>query len=161
KATGNLGDESMALLRTVALASPDTLVRRLALRSLAAAGGLDSATAARAIRDRDDESRRMTLRGAGTLSPGFPPPLLRAGCRDSSAIVRIGAIAAARLGDGPPDCRPILAATKDPVPAVALTAVDSLGSGCADSAGAGAVLRRLAAAPVRTGPADHRWQMPA
>src|SRR5262245_14904045 len=31
KATGNLGDESVALLRTAALASPDTLVRRLAL----------------------------------------------------------------------------------------------------------------------------------
>jgi cyclophilin family peptidyl-prolyl cis-trans isomerase len=161
KATGNLGDESVALLRKAALASPDTLVRRLALRTLAAAGGLDSATAAHAIRDRDDESRRMTLRGAGTLSPGFRATLVRGGFRDSSVIVRIEAIAAARLGDSLPDCRPILAATGDPVPAVALTAVDSLGSGCADSAGAGVVLRRLAAAQVRTGPPDHRWQMPA
>ena len=96
---------------------------------------------------------------------GGPSPrraaLVRDGFRDSSLIVRTEAIAAARLGDGPPDCRPILAATTDRVPAVALTAVDSLGSGCADTAGAAAVLRRLAATPVRSGPPDHHWQLPA
>jgi cyclophilin family peptidyl-prolyl cis-trans isomerase/HEAT repeat protein len=161
KATGNLGDESVALLRKAALASSDTLVRRLALRTLATAGGLDSATAVRAIRDRDDESRRMTLRGAGALSPALRAALVRTGFRDASVIVRTEAIAAARLGDSAPDCRPILAATRDPAPAVALTAVDSLGSGCADTADATAVLRRLAATPVHGGPPDHRWQMPA
>ena len=161
KATGNIGDASIAALRTVALGSPDTLVRRLALRTLATAGGLDSATAVRSIRDRDDESRRMTLRGAGALAPTLRATMVRNGFRDSSTIVRIEAVAAARLGDGPPDCRPILAATGDPSPAVALTAVDSLGSGCADTAGAGSVLRRLASAPGRSGPGDHRWQIPA
>ncbi|MFL5514966.1 MAG: HEAT repeat domain-containing protein [Gemmatimonadales bacterium] len=161
KATGNLDAGSVALLRHGALASPDTMVRRLALRTLAAAGGLDSATAVGAIHDRDDESRRMTLRGSGDLSPTLRAALVRTGFRDSSVIVRIEAVAAARLGDGPPDCRPIVEGTRDPVPAIALTAVDSLGSGCADSPGAVAVLRRLAAGPVRSGPADHRWQMPA
>src|SRR3954465_7724837 len=141
--------------------TPDTMVRRLALRTVAAAGGLDSATAVGAIPDRDDESRRMALRGSGDLSPALRAALGRTGFRDSSVIVRIEAVAAARLGDGPPDCRPIVEGTRDPVPAIALTAVDSLGSGCADSPGAVAVLRRLAAGPVRSGPADHRWQMPA
>ena len=161
KATGDLGDESVALLRKSALASSDTLVRRLALRTLATAGGLDSATAVRAIRDRDDESRRMTLRGAGALSPTLRAALVRDGFRDpaSSCAPR----------RSPPrvwaTARPIAAPSSRPrairVPAVALTAVDSLGSGCADTAGAAAVLRRLAATPVPIGPPDHRWQMPA
>ena len=64
----------VALLRASAVASPDTMVRRLSLLTLAAAGGLDSATAVRAARDRDDETRRMTLRGAGTLSAGARAP---------------------------------------------------------------------------------------
>jgi cyclophilin family peptidyl-prolyl cis-trans isomerase/HEAT repeat protein len=161
KATGDLAAETIALLRRVAVTSPDTLVRRLALRTLATGAGLDSATAVRAIGDQEDESRRMALRGAGALSPGLRADLVRRGFGDSSVIVRIEAIAAARLGAGPPDCRPILAATSDPVPAVAITAVDSLASGCADTAGAAAALGRLAAAPVRSGPPDHRWQLPA
>jgi cyclophilin family peptidyl-prolyl cis-trans isomerase len=161
KATGDLVPESVALVRRIALASPDTVVRRLALRTLATTAGLDSATAVRGIADGDDESRRMTLRGAGTLSPALRADLVRRGFGDTAVIVRIEAIAAARLGDGLPDCAPILRATGDPVPAVAITAVDSLASGCADSAGAPAVLGRLAAAAVRRGPADHRWQLPA
>ena len=161
KATGDLVPESITVLRRVAVGSPDTMVRRLALRTLATATGLDSATATRAIGDRDDESRRMTLRGAGALSPPLRAELVRRGFADTAVIVRIEAIAAARLGDGPPDCAPILRATRDPVPAVAITAVDSLASGCADSAGAASVLRGLAAAEVRHGPPDHRWQLPA
>jgi cyclophilin family peptidyl-prolyl cis-trans isomerase/HEAT repeat protein len=161
KATGDLAPETVALLRRTALASPDTMVRRLALRTLAATAGLDSATAVRAIADRDDESRRMTLRGAGTLSAPLRAELVRRGFADSAAMVRIEAVAAARLGGAPPDCGPILGATRDPSPAVAITAVDSLASGCADSAAAAAVLARLAAATVRQGPTDHRWQLPA
>src|SRR5438445_325082 len=54
KATGNLEPGRVALLRSAAIAAPDTVVRRLALLTLAAAGGLDSATAVRAFGDRDD-----------------------------------------------------------------------------------------------------------
>jgi cyclophilin family peptidyl-prolyl cis-trans isomerase len=161
KATGDLAPETIGLLRRAAVESPDTLVRRLALRTLATAAALDSATAVRGIADRDDESRRMTLRGAGPLAPAIRGELVRRGFADPAVIVRIEAIAAARLGGAPPDCGPILGATRDPSPAVALTAVDSLASGCADSAAADSVLRRLAAAPVRRGPPDHRWQLPA
>jgi cyclophilin family peptidyl-prolyl cis-trans isomerase/HEAT repeat protein len=161
KATGDLVPETVALLRRAAIESPDTMVRRLALRTLATTAGLDSATAVRAIADRDDESRRMALRGAGTLTPGLRTRLVGRGFRDTTVIVRIEAIAAARLGGDQPDCGPILAATRDPVPAVAITAVDSLASGCADSSAAAAVLAKLAGARVRHGPPDHRWQLPA
>ena len=158
RATGNLAPESTALLRRTAVASPDTMVRRLALRTLAAAGALDSATAVRAARDRDDEARRMNLRGSGGLSARLRATLVRRALADPSTIVRVEAIAAARLGDGLPDCAPILAATRDPEPYVVLTAIDSLGSGCADRDAATAALERLADTPTVGGPPDHRWQ---
>jgi cyclophilin family peptidyl-prolyl cis-trans isomerase/HEAT repeat protein len=161
KATGNLEPETVTLLRKAAVAAPDTTARRLVLLTLAAAEGLDSATAVRAIRDRDPESRRMTLRGAGTLSPGLRASLVSKASTDRSTIVLIEAIAAARLGNGPPDCGPILALTRDREPYVALTAIDSLASGCADRAGAVAELLRLGTKPVTTGPLDHRWQQGA
>jgi cyclophilin family peptidyl-prolyl cis-trans isomerase len=158
RATGNLTPASVLLLRRAAVESEDTVVRRLSLLTLAAASGLDSATAVRAARDRDDESRRMALRGAGPLSPTFRAALVRRALADPSTIVRVEAIAAARLGDGLPDCAPILAATLDREAYVALTAIDSLGSGCADRATAAATLRRLVEVPATSGPPDHRWQ---
>jgi len=100
----------------------------------------------------------MTLRGAGALSPRLRAALIRRARADPSTIVRVEAIAAARLGDAPPDCAPILAATRDREPYVALTAIDSLGSGCADPKAAAAALRRLAASTATSGPPDHRWQ---
>jgi cyclophilin family peptidyl-prolyl cis-trans isomerase len=161
RATGNLTPASVLLLRRAAIAAPDTTVRRLALLTLAAAGGLDSATAVHAIGDRDAETRRMALRGSGSLAPSLRKILIRRGQADSSTIVRLEAIAAARLGDNPPDCRPILAATRDREPYVVLTAIDSLGSGCADSGAAAATLRRLAGSRSTGGPPDHRWQVAA
>jgi len=160
RATGNLTDSSVALLRQTA-ASPDTVVRRLALLTLAAAGGLDSATAVRAARDPDDETRRMALRGAGALTPSLRARLVAAALRDRSTIVRTEAVAAARLGDGLPDCRPLLALTGDRELYVALTAVDSLSSGCADTGAAARVLRRLAVSGRAAPAPDHQWQMSA
>ena len=158
RATGTLAPASVELLRRAALRSADTVVRRWSLLTLAAAGGLDSATAVRAIRDRDDEARRMTLRGTGTLTPALRAALVRSAMRDPSTIVRTEAIAAARLGDGPPDCAPILELTRDREPYVALTAIDSLGSGCADPQSAAAALKRLVTARATAGPPDHQWQ---
>lgn len=158
RATGTLTPASVISLRRAALASADTVVRRLALLTLATANGLDSATTVRAARDRDDETRRMALRGTGALSPSLRATLVRAAAVDPSTIVRIEAIAAARLGEGPPDCTPILAAMHDPEPYVVLTAIDSAGSGCADRDGATAQLRRFLNVPTTGGPPDHRWQ---
>jgi cyclophilin family peptidyl-prolyl cis-trans isomerase/HEAT repeat protein len=157
KATGNLDPASLALLRRGA-AAPDTVVRRLSLLTLAAADGLDSATAARAILDPDDETRRMVLRGSGALSAGQRGALVRRALADPSTIVRVQAVAAARLGGDPPDCASLLTAARDGEPYVALAAIDSLANGCADPAAAGAALRRLAASSPATGPPDHRWQ---
>jgi cyclophilin family peptidyl-prolyl cis-trans isomerase/HEAT repeat protein len=159
--TGNLDPTSVALLRTTGVGAPDTGVRRLALATLAIAGGLDSGTAMHAARDPDPEVRRLTLRGSGTLPVGLRSRLVRQAMTDPSMIVRVEAIAAARLGDSPPDCSPILAATRDREPYVVLTAIDSLGSGCAGRGAAIAALRRLAAAPGTGGPPDHRWQVGA
>jgi cyclophilin family peptidyl-prolyl cis-trans isomerase len=158
RATGTLTPASMVLLRAAALGSTDTVVRRLSLLALAAAGGLDSATAVRAVRDRDDETRRMALRGTGALAAPLRAMLVRDAMRDPSTIVRTEAIAAARLGEGPPDCAPILELTRDREPYVALTAIDSLGSGCADTPVAVVALKRLVLARVTAGPPDHRWQ---
>ncbi len=158
RATGNLTAETVVLLRSASGSAPDTTVRRLALLTLAVAGGLDSATAVRAARDGDDEARRMMLRGTGSLSPVFRRVLIRRAQSDTSTIVRIEAIAAARLGAAPPDCGPILAATRDPNPYVVLTAIDSLGSGCTEPGAAVAVLSRLASSATTKGPPDHRWQ---
>ena len=161
RATGTLTRESVVLLRRAALGSADTVVRRLSLLTLAAAGGLDSATAVRALRDRDAETRRMALRGTGALAAPLRAALVRRALRDPSPIVRTEIAAAARLGEGAPDCGPILTLTRDPEPYVALTAIDSLGSGCAAPAAAVAALARLVSAPVPGGPPDHRWQQGA
>ncbi len=158
KATGNLEPPTVVMLRGAAGGASDTTVRRLALLTLAAAGGLDSATAVRAARDPDDESRRMMLRGTGALSAGLRATLVRRAFADPGTIVRTEAIAAARLGDGSPDCAPILAATRDRDPYVALTAIDSLGSGCADARAAVATLRPLVTGRLTAGAPDHRWQ---
>jgi cyclophilin family peptidyl-prolyl cis-trans isomerase len=162
RATGNLTDSSVILLRGAAVASADTTVRRLALLTLAAVGGLDSSTAVRTMHDRDDESRRLTLRGTGALSAALRSRLVGQALKDRSMIVRTEVAAAARMGDSLPDCRPILTLTGDRALYVALTAVDSLGSGCADTPGAVKVLRQLARDGRSTsGPSDHRWQIGA
>ena len=161
RATGNLEPASLTLLRSAAVTSPDTVVRRLALLTLAAADGLDSATAVRTFPDKDDETRRMTLRGSGALSAQLRASVLRRALSDPSSIVRTEAVAAARMGDNPPDCMPILTLTRDVELYVVLTAIDSLGSGCADRRTAAAALRRLAVTSSTKGPPDHRWQVPA
>ena len=158
RATGTLDSATVALLRASAVASPDTTVRRLSLLTLAAAGGLDSATAVRAARDRDDETRRMTLRGAGTLSAALRTQLITRALHDPSTIVRTEVAATARLGDGPPACGPMLALTRDRDLYVVLAAIDSLAGGCADSAAAATTLERLASASSAAGPPDHGWQ---
>ena len=161
RVTGNLEPATIALLRTTAVTAPDSTARRLALATLALADGLDSATAVRAFADRDDEARRLTLRGSGPLAASLRKKLLGRALADPSMIVRVEAIAAARLGAGPPDCTPILAGTRDREPYVVLTAIDSLGSGCADRAAATTALRRLALSTATRGPPDHRWQVGA
>jgi len=100
----------------------------------------------------------MTLRGSAVLPGRLRASLVRRALADPATIVRVEATAAARQDDGAPDCAPILSATRDREPYVVLTAIDSLGSGCADDVAAAAMLARLADAPVTSGPPDHGWQ---
>jgi cyclophilin family peptidyl-prolyl cis-trans isomerase/drug/metabolite transporter (DMT)-like permease len=167
RATGNLVAASLDELRKAATSSPDTVVRRLALLTLAAAEGLDSATATRAARDPDEEVRRTVLRGTGTLSAAHRAALIRRALTDPSRIVRVQAVIAVRGGASTPDCSPILAATRDRDPYVVLTAIDSLGGGggggggCVDSKPTVRRLRQLATDTISEGPPDHRWQASA
>jgi cyclophilin family peptidyl-prolyl cis-trans isomerase/HEAT repeat protein/uncharacterized membrane protein len=161
RTTGNLTPASVGRLRDTAAESPDTVVRRLSLLTLAAADGLDSATAARAGRDPDEEVRRTMLRGTASLSPDYRAALVRRALGDPSRMVRIEAVIAARRGTKPPDCSPILVAMSDHDPYVALTAIDSLGSGCAEPKVPAERLRRVAAGEIGDGPPDHRWQAKA
>jgi cyclophilin family peptidyl-prolyl cis-trans isomerase/drug/metabolite transporter (DMT)-like permease/HEAT repeat protein len=161
RATGNLIPSSIAALRTAAVGSRDTAVRRLALLTLAVADGLDSITAERVSGDRDPEDRQAMLRGMGALSPAYRAALVRRALADTSRIVRIEAIIATRRGNPRPDCAPIVAATRDRDAYVALTAIDSVGGGCADPSPAVARLRQLATDSSTAGPVDHRWQVGA
>jgi cyclophilin family peptidyl-prolyl cis-trans isomerase/uncharacterized membrane protein/HEAT repeat protein len=161
RATGNLVSGSLDELRRAATGSPDTVVRRLALFTLAAADGLDSATATRAARDPDEEVRRTMLRGTGTLSAAHHAALVRQAVTDPSRLVRIQAVIAARRGAATPDCSLILGATSDRDPYVMLTAIDSLRGGCTDPKLVVGRLRQLAAGNITDGPPDHRWQASA
>jgi cyclophilin family peptidyl-prolyl cis-trans isomerase/drug/metabolite transporter (DMT)-like permease/HEAT repeat protein len=161
RATGNLVSPSLDQLRRAGIGSPDTVVRRLALLTLAAADGLDSATAEHAARDPDEEVRRNMLRGTGTLSAAHRARLLRKALADPSRIVRVQAVIATRHGADKLDCSSILSATRDRDPYVALVAIDSLAGGCADPPPAVSRLRQLASSGMNEGPPDHRWQASA
>jgi cyclophilin family peptidyl-prolyl cis-trans isomerase/HEAT repeat protein len=158
--TGTLSSESVALLRTLARTARAAPVRRLAVLTLAVAGGLDSATTMAASADADEQVRRLALRGARSLGPEARGALVRRAFADPGVIVRVDAVAAARAGTAVPDCRGIIAATGDRHPYVALTAIDSLGAPCADSAAAVRTLVRIIRRR-RTGLSDHAWQAPA
>ncbi|HEX3275042.1 MAG TPA: peptidylprolyl isomerase [Gemmatimonadales bacterium] len=158
RATGTLEPATVRLLRGAAVEPGDTVVRRLALLTLAASGGLDSATAVRTMEDRDDEIRRMTLRGAGALSASLRSHLIARALSDSSPIVRTEVAVTVRLGDSLPDCGPLLALTRDRNPYVGIAAIDSMAGGCAGRTAAARALARLAVAPSTLKPADHQWQ---
>jgi cyclophilin family peptidyl-prolyl cis-trans isomerase/HEAT repeat protein len=128
--------------------------------TLAVAGGLDSATTMAASADPDEQVRRLALRGARSLGGAARGALVRRAFADPSVIVRVDAVAAARAGTAAPDCRGIIAATRDGHPYVALTAIDSLGAPCADSAAAVRTLVQIITRP-RTGLPGHAWQAPA
>jgi cyclophilin family peptidyl-prolyl cis-trans isomerase/HEAT repeat protein len=102
----------------------------MALLTLSRAGGLDSGTTLAASRDRDPEVRRLALAGAAGLSPDDQADLVRSAFQDSSVIVRVAAVGAARAGDNPPDCDPLIAALEDPHPYVILAAIDAMGLPC-------------------------------
>lgn len=152
--------EAVGILRNLGQHGTEPATRRLAVLTLAVAGALDSTTTLHAARDPDEQVRRLALRGVMTLAPAARAQVIETAFADSSPIVRVDAIGAARAGEQRPDCRAISRATRDAHPYVRLIAIDSLGAACADSVGAWGTLLGIARR-ARSGPPEHAWQEPA
>ena len=151
--TGTLSADAVALLRRAVMSARAADARRLSVLALRTAGALDSATMFTAFADRDAQVRRLALGGVAALGPSARAELVRRAFADASPIVRIEAVAAARVGMQRPDCSGIIAATRDEEPHVMIMAIDALGSPCADSATAHAALRAIVDRPPVT------WQI--
>lgn len=119
------------VLRRALVSSSDPKVRRLAMTALVPAGALDSTTLAVARRDADPEVRRGVLSGATALSAVQRDSLMLWALHDPSPIVRLDAFRLWRQGGAAPTCAPVVEATRDKAPAVALAAIDALGGICA------------------------------
>ena len=160
--TGGLSQPAIALLGTTARSARDTTLRRMAVLALGTGGYLDSATVTVASRDPDEQVRRLALAGAADLSPVSRAGLVRrcAG-RSRSVMVRVAAIAVARMGSPSPDCAPIIRATGEPHPYVVLTAIDALGAACADSASAAVALVSIINRPTSPSAESNRGWQPA
>ena len=141
--SGGLSEPSLTLLRNAALTSSDTATRRMAVVTLSRAAALDSATTLAAGRDSDAQVRRLALAGAGGLAPASRADLVRRAFQDSSVIVRVAAVAAARAGTNPPDCSPLITALEDPHPYVILAALDAMGSPCSNRDEVAGILARV------------------
>lgn len=158
--TFGLSPRALARLGSAARTSKAPEVRRLAVLALGLAGALDSATTVVAVADRDAQVRRLALAGAARLSLESRLTMVRRALTDVSPMVRVEAIASARVGSRRPNCALIVAAVADRDPSVALTAIDALGSPCADPATIANTLTHVldGSLPTFAGPADHRWQ---
>jgi cyclophilin family peptidyl-prolyl cis-trans isomerase/HEAT repeat protein len=157
--SGGLSAPSIALLNAAALSSADTGTRRMAVLTLARAGALDSVTTLATYRDADAQVRRLALGGAGTLSPSTRAELVRRAFQDSSVIVRVAAVAAARAGANPPDCSPLITALEDPHPYVILAALDAMGSPCRNRDEVAEILARVTGfGEANTETAPRSWQ---
>ncbi|HEY3934503.1 MAG TPA: peptidylprolyl isomerase [Gemmatimonadales bacterium] len=149
---------AIGYLRSSAVPPADVATRRLAVEALGLVNELDSATMAGAHRDRDEQVRRLALADVGALPADQRAALVREAFADPSQIVRIAAVTAARTGTSRPDCAPIVAATRDRSDYVALTAIDALGSPCADTAAVLSALVAIAQHPPGSAVAGHAWQ---
>ena len=159
--SGGLSEPSFSLLRDAARRSEDVNTRRMAVLTLGRAGALDSATTLAASRDRDAQVRRLALAGTGGLAPADRAELVRRAFQDSSVIVRVGAVGAARGGtvSTPPDCSPLITALEDPHPYVILAALDAMGLPCSNREEVASILARVTGfGEADTETAPRGWQ---
>lgn len=122
------GEEAIALLKHLAApvigeASNGARIRRLALEALIAAEAADAALVEAAVRDADAQVRRIAMRAA-------EPSTAIGSIRDDSPIVRIEALRRLKTRGSERLCGAALDLIADRSAAVALTAIDHLGSGC-------------------------------
>ncbi len=141
-----------------------TRARRLALLALIAVPpGPDVSMLAPLVEgERDDELRRLAVRAAGQGLRTGPASererrrdLLRHASDDASGRVRYEAIAAYARDVRPLDCRPFLAATRDPNPHVSLLAIETLGQ-CPPARATADRLATIVGSPAPAGSSWHR-----
>lgn len=145
------GDSAVALLRTLIRDAGsrsesellrDARVRRLALEGLTSANALDDQTVEIAAVDPDPQVRRLAMRAAAISGAGMTKVL--DGLIDPVAFVRLEALRTLRSRRAEQTCDASLRAAADADMAVALVAVDQLGS-CGDSPPAVALLEHTVA----------------
>lgn len=138
-------------------------VRRLAVAALVAARDTEWGVLGAALADPDEQTRRLAVVGLGAIEP--PPPNLAAfldrALRDASPIVRYEALRVYGRRLQATGCGPVLSATRDASPHVALLAIDLLGAGCADSDEAVNVLERIVDRLGEVSAASRNWHGPA
>jgi cyclophilin family peptidyl-prolyl cis-trans isomerase/HEAT repeat protein len=157
--TGGLSTSGIAMLRQVAQRAADAETRRLAVMSLALLAALDSTTTLAAAADGDEQVRRLALAGRMSLAVPSRRALVQRALADRSTMVRIDAVRVWRSVAPGADCAPLVAATADKQPYVALIAIDALAGACADSATSHSTLAHIIDRP-RSGAGDHSWQAP-
>ncbi|MCU1384073.1 MAG: hypothetical protein JWL71_2770 [Acidobacteria bacterium] len=145
------GDETVALLRRLAIARKGEAVtgarvRRLALEALTTAAAVDAETLGAAAHDPDAQVRREAMRAAAAAAPQVAPAdlhtLLTAGRADDSPITRLEALRSLRARGDADSCAAALAAAGDRDTHVALFAVDQLAA-CGSAPDAAAALERM------------------
>jgi cyclophilin family peptidyl-prolyl cis-trans isomerase/HEAT repeat protein len=153
-------------LRTAAVAdrsaSADAVVmRRLAWLALNTASAADLALAAQGLGDQDEQVRRLATAAAGAAPAPHPAKrdLLQRALKDPSFQVRYEAVRAYGRALQQTDCAPLIAATDDPNPHVAIGAIDALGAGC--MAGPSPIPRLVILADGLPSAALGRWHIAA
>lgn len=119
-------------------------LRRLALSALNAAGAVDGLHA-RAVRDRDEQVRRLAVAGTGrdSVSDDLRTAIVSRALSDPSPTVRYEALRVHARYLAAADCRPELDALDDESEHVVLQAIDALGTVCPGDAEATQALRAM------------------
>jgi len=167
-----LGDDATSRLSLVVESGatpggPNVKARRLALQALRNARAIDGALARAAVRDADDEVRRIAVVAAGapvtpelpsTMTPVDRAAVLTAGLKDAEPRVRYEAVRGWGRHEQAGTCAPIVGAVNDKSPHVVLAALDLLGEPCGAASlnAISAILLREAEALPPTGATWHR-----
>jgi cyclophilin family peptidyl-prolyl cis-trans isomerase/HEAT repeat protein len=154
-------------LRTAAtlIADPSSadqaLIRRLAWMAVNVAQVADFQLVRRGSADPDTQVRRQVVVALGAVQATNAErrDLLQLALKDPSFHVRTEAVRVYSRTLQSTDCVPLIAATDDANPHVALAAVDALGGGCA--AGPNPRARLMVLADALPASASGRWHVPA
>jgi cyclophilin family peptidyl-prolyl cis-trans isomerase len=120
--------------------SADPAVRRAALGGLLGASAADATSLGESLQAGDPQLRRLAVAGVLRLADPERERLLTAALADPAAMVRIEALRIWSRSAGARACAGLRAATGDSIPAVALLAVDLLGTSCAGDSLAAVIL---------------------